>query len=267
MKLMKICADTEERKAELARQLAGAWVCDGVLATQLAPGNNGVSQPTLISMLYGLRANEYFDNIVWRQNDPSIDKVSMWKNLHVGFATKIYWVDSDTLPVGKSELLTRWAVRRDRVLAPSKLTILNGNFGSLGEPSRSALIWLLMRRENRTYLPQLIRSLRRSHLRSAINIEEMSRVAKKFGDRFAIAALKLAKRGFKSKRFAPAALKEGDLVRRYYDRWSVHDVVTSKEKKQTIGTVRRVHSGTVELMDGQVYNNVPATCWHEVVGV
>ena len=258
MDLFKVCAKTEEEKAHYRKQLAGDWVCQDFFAAgaeyedvSLASIVNAINPCGALVVTHGhiRRLLTGIDGIagngssLWpdrREHDPEVILVATDKN-----------------KPGVSKLKYSSVIRLGRATVPVEanvLTISNSLYEALRPNHRESYVVmsLIFRKEANLYLPHLIRNIRRWIVSGVVRPEIMLRLAAGFENPFASAAIRLAQRGFKSKRFTPRQLIMGEKVRYYYDRYRLVDVFALRAN--SVGAVHVCAGGTVGLTDGNTFN-------------
>lgn len=259
MMFLRACVKSDEERRELAKKLSGAWVCPDILATQFS--NRGSVPVIVSSLVYSLGYERVYEAPaikVWRNFDANVTTGSM---IHIGRSVStirtLFASGKPRVDLLKFNSVIQNGIPGNPVKA---MCIVSNKIEQLREAEQVILAHLINRSENHMFLPQLVRSIRGSHLRGTINLSSIVKVAEELGAKFACAALRLAERGFKSKRFKFVKPKIGDSVRRYYDGFALSDVVSYSTS--SMGKIAALNDAAsiVVLSDGSSYKMSEDCC-------
>lgn len=254
MKMMRVCSRSRAQNTRLAQKLGGQWVSENVLATSLPSIQTAVSLELLGQLELGT-------NILYCPPDIQASIKSTMKVQNLNRANppvnrRVLFINNKLDKVKKREVVLADSVSR-YLVNMKRFQLLNLNVSILNDREISALGSLIFRSYLKIYLPQMIRTLRTGFLRGYLNPTTMLQVAEDYGDKFVIAAIKLAQRGFKSKRFKQRELKVGERVHYYYDSANIIDVLSKYE----VGIVATFSNSLVVLTNGLNYE------YNEALGI
>lgn len=264
MKLMRVCRKNVERANKLAKDLSARWVSENVLASNLRPAMENVSLNSVIQLEFG-------GNVVYTMADATASFRANMQN------QTLHW-DGGPVPAAANRIVSIITDVKDFKKRDFNVAVAAGINGAtvrviklvncygydLGEREMSALCCLIFRKYFRIYLPQFMRNLHTFLITGIMNATTLLAAAQNYGDKFVIAAIKLAIGGFKGKRFKQRALVVGENVRAYYDGFSLGQV----RQKLLIGTVATISPSYITLSDGRTFQYMPksgiATVWPTV---
>ena len=260
MRLLKMCCKNREDEDALARKLRGAWVADGILATGLGANHETVPLHTVSEIQFGSRCVRGTGHLEWKRLDALVGYDGMWRDkIHTGMVAEVQLISTDKLPYGKQKLVCAPIAMGATTIRPAKgeFNLLNApSEVALSPPEQSIISTILYRRASHFYLPQVMRRFRAAILAGKVLPDRMLKAAEQMGNRFLIAAIKLAQRGFKSKRFVPRPLLAGDEVRPYYDRYGVREATARKSDStyKRWATVSTIGSHYITTTSGDTFN-------------